>query len=86
MCKRLSPQRAYAPLDTRTGLTLWLGPPREAANAAVAKSGRLLVLLKDDAQLIVASKSRAGLESRQRYAVADSATWADPVMSGTVCS
>lgn len=69
-------------LDTRTGTTLWLGPPREAANAAVAKSGRLLVLLKDDAQLIVASNSRTGLESRQRYAVADSATWADPVMSG----
>jgi outer membrane protein assembly factor BamB len=69
-------------VDTRTGKTLWLGPPREAMNVAVAKSGRLLFLLKNDAQLIVAANSRTGFESRQRYTVADSATWADPVMSG----
>jgi outer membrane protein assembly factor BamB len=69
-------------LDTRTGKTLWLGPPREAMNVAVAKSGPLLFLLKNDAQLIVAAISRTGFESRQRYTVADSATWADPVMSG----
>jgi hypothetical protein len=27
---------------------LWLGPPREAANAAFVKSGDLLFLLKDN--------------------------------------
>ena len=69
-------------LDTRTGKTLWLGPPREAMNAAVAKSGPLLFFLKNDAQLIVAANSRAAFEPRQRYTVADGPTWADPVISG----
>ena len=55
---------------------------RCAANAAVAKSGRLLFFLKDDAHLIVAAASRSGLEPAQRYTVADSSTWADPVPSG----
>jgi outer membrane protein assembly factor BamB len=70
-------------LDVRTGRTLWLGSPREAANAAVAKAGGLLFLLKNDAQLIVAGNSRKGFDERQRYTVADSATWADPVLSGS---
>ena len=69
-------------LDIRTGKTLWLGPPREAANTAVAKSGRLLFFLKDDAQLIVAAGSRTGFEPAYRYTVAGAATWADPVLSG----
>ena len=69
-------------IDIRSGKTLWLGPAREATNTAVAKSGRLLFFLKDDAQLIVAAGSRAGFEPAQRYTVADAATWADPVLSG----
>ena len=69
-------------LNAATGTTLWLGPPREAKNSAVVKAGSLLFLLNDDAELIVARSSRTGLEPLKRYTVADSATWAQPAISG----
>lgn len=69
-------------IDARSGATLWRGQPREAANTAVAKAGDLLFLLNDDAELIVARGSRTGLAPLKRYPVADSATWAQPLISG----
>jgi len=69
-------------LDADTGRVLWLGPPRQAENTAVVKSGRLLFLLNDDAELIVARSGRSGFERLARYAVATSATWAQPAVSG----
>jgi len=69
-------------LDARTGQTMWLGAPREATNAAVVKAGDLLFLLNDDAELIVARSSRMGFEPLKRYTIADSATWAQPAISG----
>ena len=69
-------------IDAKTGNVLWLGPPREADNTAVVTSGRLLFLLNDDAELIVAGASRRAFEPIVRYTVADSATWAQPAMSG----
>ena len=69
-------------LDAKTGRTLWLGQSREAENTAFVKSGDLLLLLNDDAELIVAKASRSGFEPIVRYKVADSATWAQPAISG----
>ncbi len=69
-------------LDADAGTTLWLGPPRQTENTAIVKTERLLFLLNDDAELIVASGSRAGFEPIMRYTVADSATWAQPTISG----
>jgi outer membrane protein assembly factor BamB len=69
-------------LDAKTGQILWLGRPREATNTAVVKAGDLLFLLNDDAELIVARSSRTGFEPLKRYTVADSATWAQPTISG----
>ena len=69
-------------LDADTGATLWLGPPRQAENTAMVKAERLLFLLNDDAELIVARASRAGFEPVTRYAVADSPTWTQPAISG----
>jgi outer membrane protein assembly factor BamB len=69
-------------LDARSGSVLWLGQPRQASNTAIVKAGSLLLLLNDDAQLIVARSSRTGFEPLQRYTVASSATWAQPAVSG----
>jgi len=69
-------------LDANTGNVLWLGRPRQASNTAVVKAGNLLLLLDDDGELIVARGSRAGFEPLKRYTVADSATWAQPAVSG----
>jgi hypothetical protein len=69
-------------LDARTGKTLWTSPPRQATNAAIVRAGDLLFMLKDDAELIVARPSTSGFEPVKRYTVADSATWAMPVVAG----
>jgi outer membrane protein assembly factor BamB len=69
-------------LDARTGRTLWTSAPRQAINAAIVRAGDLLFILKDDAELIVAKASPNGFEPVKRYTVADSATWAQPTISG----
>ena len=55
---------------------------REATNTAVVKAGDFLLLLNDDAKLTVARSSRSQLEVIQRYTVGESATWAQPAVSG----
>jgi outer membrane protein assembly factor BamB len=69
-------------LDAASGKVLWLGKPRQATNTAVVKAGDLLFLLNDDAELIVARSNRTGFEPLKTYTVADSATWAQPAISG----
>jgi len=68
-------------LDAKTGKTLWTSAPRQATNAAIVRAGGMLFLLKDDAELIVAKASASAFEPVKRYTVADSATWAEPVIS-----
>jgi outer membrane protein assembly factor BamB len=69
-------------IDAKTGQVLWLGSPREADNSALAKAGQLLFLLNDDAELIVTRANRKAFDPIARYVVADSATWAQPAISG----
>jgi outer membrane protein assembly factor BamB len=72
----------YFAIDVKTGKVLWLGPPRQATNTAVVKAGDLLFLLNDNAELIVARASPTAFEPLKRYTVAESATWAQPAISG----
>jgi len=69
-------------LDARTGKTLWTSAPRQGTNAAIVCAGDVLFILKDDAQMIVARANPARYETLQTYQVADSATWAQPTISG----
>ncbi|HEY9462674.1 MAG TPA: PQQ-binding-like beta-propeller repeat protein [Vicinamibacterales bacterium] len=69
-------------VDAKTGQVLWLGTPREADNTALVKAGQLLFLLNDDAELIVARSNRKAFAPIASYMVADSATWAQPAISG----
>jgi outer membrane protein assembly factor BamB len=68
--------------DAKTGKTLWTSTPRQAGNAAIVRAGNLLLVLKDDAQLIVARSTPGGFEPLITYTVADSATWPAPAVSG----
>ena len=72
----------YFAIDAKSGKVLWLGPPRQATNTAVVKTGELLFLLNDNAELIVARASQAAFEPLKSYTVAESATWAQPTLSG----
>jgi len=69
-------------LDAKSGKVLWLGQPRQASNTAVVKAGNVLLLLNDEGELIVARSSKTAFEPLKRYIVADSATWAQPAVSG----
>jgi outer membrane protein assembly factor BamB len=69
-------------LDATTGETLWLGPPRAAANSSLVKATDVLFLMNDDGELIVARASRTQLEALARYRVAEDRTWAQPAISG----
>lgn len=69
-------------IDAETGKTLWLSEGRQAENAAVVRAGSVWLALEDDAELVVLRASAEMFEPLQRYGVAESATWAQPVVSG----
>jgi len=69
-------------LDAKTGKTLWTSAPRQGTNSAIIRGGEVLFILKDDGQMIVARANPARYETLQTYQVADSATWAQPTISG----
>ena len=69
-------------IDANTGQTQWLSEPRQGENAAVVRAGDLWFALDTDAELVVARANPKQFEILKRYTVADSATWAQPVLSG----
>ena len=69
-------------IDARTGATLWTSEGREGDNAAILTAGSLLFLLADDAELILANASEKKYEILKKYTVAQSPTWAHPVVVG----
>jgi outer membrane protein assembly factor BamB len=69
-------------VDAETGKRLWTSDPRQGDNAVIMLSGDLLFLLKDSAELIVARATGDAFQPLHRYQVADSATYANPLMMG----
>ena len=51
-------------------------------NTAIARAGTLLFSLEDDGDLLVARSSQTAFTPFRRYKVADSETWAQPIISG----
>ncbi len=72
----------YFGVDLENGRTLWTSDPRQGTNAAIVRAGDFLLILEDDAELIVVRASRTAFDPIRRYEVADSATWAEPVIAG----
>jgi outer membrane protein assembly factor BamB len=70
-------------LDAATGKTLWLGAGRQGENAAMVVAGDVIFMLTNEAELIAARASGKGFEQLKRWHVADSETWAHPVIVGT---
>ena len=69
-------------LDAASGETLWRTEGREATNSSVVMADDLLFLLNNDGDLVVARTDRNGFSQITRYEVAESATWAQPAISG----
>jgi outer membrane protein assembly factor BamB len=72
----------YFALEPSSGRVLWTTGGREAENAAILSAGSLLLILRNDAELIVARPGAKTFEPIRRYTVADSETWAHPAPLG----
>jgi outer membrane protein assembly factor BamB len=68
-------------IDARTGKTLWTSDGRVGDNAAIVAAGEFLFLLTDAAELLVARSHAILFEVLKKYSVADSPTWAHPVVT-----
>ena len=69
-------------LDANTGQTQWLTEPRQAENAAIVRGGDLWFALDTLGELKVIRATPKQFEIVKRYPVANSSTWAQPVLSG----
>jgi outer membrane protein assembly factor BamB len=72
----------YFCLDAATGKVIWATEGREGVNAAILNTKEALLILSSDANLIVAKKNAKGFEQIAKYSVADSPTYAHPVVMG----
>ncbi len=69
-------------LKPSNGTTLWTSEGRQADNAAIVAAGSVCLILTPDANLTVARQSDKAFEPLRKYSVAESATWAHPVVMG----
>jgi outer membrane protein assembly factor BamB len=67
-------------LNPNDGARLWTSEGRQGENAAIVAAGSVLFLLTDNAELIVANNSGKAFEPLRKYSVADSPTWAHPLV------
>jgi outer membrane protein assembly factor BamB len=70
-------------LDTRTGKTRWSSDGRFAASASLLGARPNLIVLTTDGELVVVKQSPEKFEEVRRLKVADSQTWAHPVLLGS---
>jgi outer membrane protein assembly factor BamB len=69
-------------LDARTGVARWTTEGRGGTNAAIQSAGDNLLVLMTDGVLQVLKRSPGKFEEVRRYTVAESETWAHPVLLG----
>ncbi len=67
-------------LDASTGKTLWLSDGRQGDNAAIVAGGGALFLLTTGSELIVAPQTGDTFSPIRTWPVAESPTWAHPVV------
>jgi len=71
----------YYRLDAQTGKTVWLSEGRQADSAAILAGGGSLFLLDTDGTLSVAALGAPSFAPLRTWTVANSATWAHPVVT-----
>ena len=69
-------------LDPKTGKTVWTGEGRQAENAAMIARGSTVFALTTNAELLAFEATASNLKQVAKYSVADTPTWAHPVLLG----
>jgi len=67
-------------LDAATGKSHWVSEGRQGENAAILGTDKWLFLLTTNAELIITKAGKGGFEVIRKYRVAESPTWAHPVV------
>ena len=67
-------------LDAKTGTVKWTTEGRGGTNASLQSAGPNLLVLTTEGDLIVVRRNPEKFEELRRYKVADSQTWAQPVV------
>jgi outer membrane protein assembly factor BamB len=70
-------------IDADTGKTLWQSAGRMGENVALLNAGQVLLLLTNEAKLIVLSTTAKEYKPLAEYTVAQSETWAHPLVIGS---
>ena len=68
-------------LEAATGRVVWLSDGRQGENAALVAGGGSVFVLTTDAELLVVPQKGDAFAAAHRYRVAESATWAHPVVT-----
>ena len=68
-------------LDVATGKVVWLSEGRQGENAALVAGGGMVFALTTDAQLVLIPQTGDAFAPARRYRVAESPTWAHPVVT-----
>ncbi len=69
-------------MKAATGEMLWTDSKRRGQCGAVLDAGDVLLALTSDSQLVAFKPGDKGYVETAKYKVADSETWADPIISG----
>jgi outer membrane protein assembly factor BamB len=69
-------------IDADTGKTLWQSVGRMGENVALLNAGKVLLLLTNEAKLIVLASDAKEYKPLAEYSVANSQTWAHPLVIG----
>jgi hypothetical protein len=70
----------YFCIDVKSGKILWSGDGRQGENAALLLVGDLIFALNNDAELTIFPATARLQPPIKKYKVADSPTWAHPVL------
>jgi outer membrane protein assembly factor BamB len=71
-------------IDADTGKTIWQSPGRMGENAAILNlAGKAVLVLTNEAKLYVLAPSAKEFAPVAQYTVADSPTWAHPLVTGS---
>lgn len=73
----------FVALDEKSGAVRWMTEGREGEHASVMLTPSNLVYLTNNADLIIVKRGATKFEVEKKYDVAESATWASPVLLGT---
>jgi outer membrane protein assembly factor BamB len=78
----ISPTRDFFCMDAKTGELLWTDKSQRGQCGAIVDAGSILLALTSDAQLVAFQPDKKGFVEVAKYKVADTATWAYPIVSG----